>query len=660
MNELLQPLIDWVAQNTFWAGLVVFAVSFSESMAIVGLLIPGVAMMFAAGALITTGALDFWPTFGWAVAGAVAGDGLSFWAGNRFKDRLRAAWPFSRHPEMLTRGEDFFRRYGGKSVALGRFFGPVRAVIPLVAGMMGMPPLRFVVANVASALVWAPAYLLPGMVLGASLQLASEVAGRLVLLIVLLAALFWLLFTLTRRAVAALQVHAARTVRAALSVGRLHPLLDQITHALGDPQHPEARGLALFALLLLSTVAGLALLVSLAVQDGLMAMIDRPVLDLLQSLRTPWTDRLFIALAGLGSLDVGVALALVVALYLWLEGHHRTMRHWLAAAAFALLVPPVLHHLLQLPRPPTAPALLGPYGFPSADVLRATVLLGFLAIVVARPLPPIHRWIPYATATLCVGAVAFAELYLGAHWLSDATGSLILGVAWLSALGLAYHRHARVELHWLRLSVVSVATLVLLVGVRTPTTLEREVAHYAPPKPVETMASTAWWTDGWRSLPARRDDLRRLHGHPLTLQYAGALPDLEARLATQGWTRVSTASPSEWLRLLATDLPLAQLPVLPQIHDGQQEAMVITRPGPDDRRWVLRLWPGRVTLAPGEVPLWTGNVALQERRAIWGMAVVPATDGGFAEGLALLEDALPPESRRQADRERPLLLVRLP
>jgi undecaprenyl-diphosphatase len=660
MNELLQPLIDWVAQNTVWAGLVVFAVSFSESMALVGLLIPGVAMMFAAGALITTGALDFWPTFAWAVAGAVTGDGLSFWLGRRFKGGLRAAWPFTRHPEMLTRGEDFFRRYGGKSVAFGRFFGPVRAVIPLVAGMMGMPPLRFLVANVASALVWAPAYLLPGMVLGASLQLASEVAGRLVLLIVLLAALFWLLFTLTRRAVAAMQVHAARTVRAALSVGRLHPILDQITHALGDPQHPEARGLALFALLLLSTVAGLALLASLAMQDGLMAVVDRPVVDLLQSLRTPWTDRLFVALTGLGSLDVGVALALVVALHLWLEGHHRTMRHWLAAAGFALLVPPLLHQLLQLPRPPTAPSILGPYGFPSADVLRATVLLGFLAIVVARPLPAAHRWIPYAAATLCVGAVAFAELYLGAHWLSDVTGSVILGVAWLSALGLAYHRHARVELHWLRLSVVSTAVLALVLGLRTPATLESQVAHYAPPRPSEEMASTAWWADGWRSLPARRDDLRRLHGHPLTLQYAGALEDLEARLAAQGWSRVAAAGPREWLRLLATDLPLGELPVLPQIHDGQQEAMVMTRPGPDGRRWVLRLWPARVTLVPGDVPIWVGNVALQERRTIWGMAVVPATDGGFAEGPALVEAALPAGSRRQADAARPVLLLRLP
>ena len=56
----------------------------------------------------------------------------------------------------------FFHRHGGKSVFIGRFFGPVRAVIPLAAGIMRMPPRLFWIANVTSALVWAPMLLLAG------------------------------------------------------------------------------------------------------------------------------------------------------------------------------------------------------------------------------------------------------------------------------------------------------------------------------------------------------------------------------------------------------------------------------------------------------------------------------------------------------------------
>ncbi|MEW8397374.1 MAG: phosphoesterase PA-phosphatase, partial [Candidatus Thiodiazotropha sp.] len=98
MSEFFTPLLTWIGENPFWAGLAVFLVAFSESVAIVGLLIPGVVMMFGFGALIATGILEFWPVFWWAVAGAVVGDGLSFWLGRHFQERLQGFWPFNRHP----------------------------------------------------------------------------------------------------------------------------------------------------------------------------------------------------------------------------------------------------------------------------------------------------------------------------------------------------------------------------------------------------------------------------------------------------------------------------------------------------------------------------------------------------------------------------------
>ena len=170
MTELLNQLLEWVSLHPVWSGIIVFLVAMAESLAIIGVVVPGVVMMFGFGALISTGALSFWPTFGWAVAGAIIGDGLSFFLGVYYRDRLTNLWPFSKHPKTLQQGVEFFQRYGGKSVAIGRFFGPVRAIIPLVAGMLDMPAKRFIAANVASALVWAPAYLLPGIILGASLE----------------------------------------------------------------------------------------------------------------------------------------------------------------------------------------------------------------------------------------------------------------------------------------------------------------------------------------------------------------------------------------------------------------------------------------------------------------------------------------------------------
>jgi membrane protein DedA with SNARE-associated domain len=63
---------------------------------------------------------------------------------------------------LLPRGQAFFETWGVLGVFLGRFFGPLRSVIPLVAGICAMPQLRFQLANIASALIWATGVLAPG------------------------------------------------------------------------------------------------------------------------------------------------------------------------------------------------------------------------------------------------------------------------------------------------------------------------------------------------------------------------------------------------------------------------------------------------------------------------------------------------------------------
>src|SRR5207248_10724013 len=101
-----------------------------------------------------------------AITGAVLGDSVSYWIGRRFGSGIARVWPFSRNPELLRRGMRFFERYGGISVFVGRFFGPIRAMIPLAAGIMRLPPGRFWFANLASALVWAPMLLFIGDAVG--------------------------------------------------------------------------------------------------------------------------------------------------------------------------------------------------------------------------------------------------------------------------------------------------------------------------------------------------------------------------------------------------------------------------------------------------------------------------------------------------------------
>jgi len=115
---------------------------------------------------MAAGSLPYWPVLAGALIGAVLGDSVSFWLGQRYGGGIGRIWPFTRNPELLPSGVRFFSRHGGKSVFIGRFFGPIRAVIPLAAGIMRMPRGRFWFANVTSAIVWAPMLLLVGDAVG--------------------------------------------------------------------------------------------------------------------------------------------------------------------------------------------------------------------------------------------------------------------------------------------------------------------------------------------------------------------------------------------------------------------------------------------------------------------------------------------------------------
>ena len=166
MEQLAEPLLEFIKQHQSWAIAIMFITAFGESFVFLSLLFPGTTLLIAAGTLVKSGTLPFLPVMVGAILGAVLGDSISYWIGRRFGGGIARVWPFSRNPELLPSGMRFFERHGGKSVFIGRFFGPIRAVIPLAAGIMRMPRGRFWIANIVSALVWAPMLLLVGDAVG--------------------------------------------------------------------------------------------------------------------------------------------------------------------------------------------------------------------------------------------------------------------------------------------------------------------------------------------------------------------------------------------------------------------------------------------------------------------------------------------------------------
>ncbi len=633
------------------AGLVyglAFAATWLESVAVIGLLVPGSSILVAFGALIPSGAVGFWWLCFWSIAGAIAGDGFSYWIGHRYNDRIRGWWPVRNHPEFLEHGERFFARHGGKSVFLARFVAPVRGAVPLIAGMAGMARVRFLTANALSALGWAPAHILPGVLIGAGLTLTGAVATRLLVLILALSAILWL-----GARIAGFAVHHGRTkflaARERLDgwARRRGGWFARQLLALLDPANREARALAFFGLLL-TVGAG----VFFGVVEGLttghpLVRADTAIYNLLQGLRSLIADRAMIAITELGDSTVAGAVTFLVFLWLiWQRAWHAAA-YWVAAVGGAAVIGVVIKAALHRSRPIPLYEGWDAFSFPSGHATTNAAIYCFLAVLLARKARPMWQALIAATVVLIVGLIGFSRLYLGAHWFSDVVGGIAFSAAWVALLAIAYGRHNPPRLNRRALAVIALTAFAGVGGYQVVHKMPADLERYAARRPDRTMTAADWWRDGWTRIPLHRIDLKGDREGRLVLQWAGSVEALEKHLAAGGWrlpVHWSLATAQNWL---STDADPMALPVLPRLHDGRAPGLTLIQPGggrvPATARWVLRIWEagtGLVTPGNRPAPLWVGAITRQRFRRAFAPFALGFEKEEIAIPWPLLENAM--------------------
>jgi len=184
MSDPSDLLLDAVTRYAGWSGPIIGILAFFESLVVIGLFVPAIATMIAIGGLIGAGIIEPAPVFACAVVGAILGDWTSYALGCRIGPAIyRHRW-LKGHKLAFARARLFFRRYGFMSVLIGRFLGPVRSTVPVVAGVVKMPQRHFQTANIVSALLWVPTLLLPGYFAGGKLAQFDLQSEHLVLIAV--------------------------------------------------------------------------------------------------------------------------------------------------------------------------------------------------------------------------------------------------------------------------------------------------------------------------------------------------------------------------------------------------------------------------------------------------------------------------------------------
>ena len=142
-----------------------FLLAFLESAPFIGVFLPGATLISVGGFLASQGILKTWDVILFATLGAIVGDFASYslgrWGINWLKNKKII------NHQILAHGQSFFNKYGNKSVFWGRFFGPIRAIIPFIAGLSKMKQRPFIFWNIISAIIWAVLNVFAGYFSGA-------------------------------------------------------------------------------------------------------------------------------------------------------------------------------------------------------------------------------------------------------------------------------------------------------------------------------------------------------------------------------------------------------------------------------------------------------------------------------------------------------------
>lgn len=398
MSQWLDDLTLWLTANPEWLGLAIFLIACVECLAIAGILVPGTLLLFAVAVLAGNGALTLGQTLALAYGGGLLGDLLSYAIGRYFHQDIRRLPGLRHHPHWLAGAEAYFQRYGVASLLVGRFIGPLRPMLPMIAGMLNMPFGRFLSVSLLAGAGWALAYLLPGWATGAALRLPLPDG-------------FW--------------------SQAAVLAGGLALLLLGVQSSLREQRHAS----------LIAAGASLLLLGGLLIGWPRLSQLDQGLLALVQEQRGAGLDELMVLITRLGDLGTQLAAGLLLCLLLLLA------RQWRAAAFAGLtllgsaLANGTLKTLFARQRPEVLLEPLDSFSFPSGHSSAAFAFFLVLGVLAGRGQPARLRLTWLLLAGLPALCIALSRVYLGVHWPSDIiAGALLAGGLCALSLGLLESR----------------------------------------------------------------------------------------------------------------------------------------------------------------------------------------------------------------------------
>lgn len=603
--DYIQPLTTWLYDNPSWAFFITFLVSFAESLAIIGSIVPGSLTMTAIGILAGSGVMRIDLTLFFAALGAIAGDSASYALGYFFSDRLHKIWPFTRYPKIIQYGQDFFTKHGGKSVLIGRFVGPLRSIIPVIAGMMRMSQLQFLFANFLSALGWALLYVMPGYLIGAaSHQLSGDSAKRLLLFMLALFLCIGLGGRVFQWMAHFVSQWYAKYIQKLYFWSKNHTYLRLFFRDLRDDHAENQTTIALLFLWIVCSVLFLLMLMSRFNPmwiDGL----NQPTLLFLYSVKNHLFDVFFIIIALItGPINLGILMLALMVMAIGLRDW-RLVRFLLSLLFFTVM----LTWGLRFVAVPAVPELHVPTMFLDQRLFWTVSTLTFVLFYFHELLRKEIFNFLRPTLLLLLALTGFSNIYLGDSSLSSVMVAYFLGFSVPLIHWIVFQRKSNPTMLPHRWLCFVVLVIVFSTAFQYHRFFQSIYQRHLPQHKQYALSETAWWYQEKPLLPLYTTNRIGKQIGVFNLQYVGSLQHLEHQLVRSGWQRQS----STWLYSLLLRVNgqhvMGSLPFMEQLYLNKRPTLIMTyHVKTNDHLFLLRLWPSNYYLTHVHDPIWLGSV----------------------------------------------------
>ncbi len=637
--SFLNHVLPTFAHLGLWGYWLVLLASFLESIVLAGEIVPGAVVVVFAGFLSAQGYLDIGDLIWFATIGAVLGDGLSFYLGIRGIHFFHSENKFFK-TIYLERGERFFHKHGSKSVFLGRFVGPLRPIIPFVAGLSKMDRKKFLFWNIMSAFLWSTFHLLLGFFFGSAIDALETWTTRVSYMIGIFILFFLLLYAI-KTLVAKQGKHIAEftrsiflSIREAIILNpdvqkllKRHPRffafldkrLDRTSFS-GLPMTLISIGFVYVLFLFLGTVQHVII-------TKRIVAVDFRIEHLLVYFRSPGLTRVFLWITLLGKWQIVVVTSIAVSIILWLRKKRDYIIYLWLALGFDGLFSYLGKLAVHRPRPENPVYLENSYSFPSGHAMVSVIFYGFLGYVLIRNLKSWKYKVNIFFVCLIIAmAIGFSRLYLGVHYLSDVWGGYLLGLLILATITTLYEwrRFKKGKTDWdvtitkpvinIVIAIIITINVVWYIGF---------TFHYKPQLAASVVPGmqyvsgniAAYFSD--HNIPKYSETLVGSPQEPLNFIFLAKNNSILIRSFKKAlWLladRVDVSSVAKVVKAALTNSQYLNAPVTPSFWDASVNNFGFEKPTVANtvrQRHLIRIW--RTNLKQGDYSVYVGTASLDE------------------------------------------------